>query len=131
MVRCRSTYVYTSSRWCPRTVAAELHVVGTSPLTAALDRHVVGTRPVTAALSTWGTMHVMQVKCYMQRVSNVVGIGRGVRKNAASKHCEQASKQEDTGDERRSDARASESKQQQQARKTKNRGRGCTVAQCW
>ena len=66
---------------------SELHVARASPLTAALDLHVVGSRPVTAALSTQGTRHVMQLKCYMQRVSNVVGIGRkgGAKSKQASR----------------------------------------------
>lgn len=66
---------------------SELHVAWASPLTAALDLHVVGSRPVTAALSTQGTRQVMQLKCYMQRVSNVVGIGRkgGAKSKQASR----------------------------------------------
>ena len=70
-----------------RSPRSELHVAWASPLTAALDLHVVGSRPVTAALSTQGTRQVMQLKCYMQRVSNVVGIGRkgGAKSKQASR----------------------------------------------
>ena len=117
-----------------RSPRSELHVAWASPLTAALDLHVGGTSPVTAAsqhVCVWG-YNARHARYTCKELVMWLGLeGMGVRKNAASMHCEQASKQGDTRDKRQSDARASESKQQQQARKTKNRGRGCTVAQCW